>query len=171
MPRIKAELSPTTTSPQLQRQAVPRINAEPAAPADSPHTPQSTKLQPITPSKRRRQHIESDDNYKPKTTTPTKRIKTARGPPLTPSRTPARLPPQTPSSVPPTPSRGLRTPTSAARTLSQKALRAAKRKQEKQWKSDWNAVVARNIWTVKQDFRHPKSVWTICLAKGKLDFT
>jgi len=154
MPRIIAELPPTT-SPQLQRQAVPRINAEPAAPADSPHTPRSTNLQPITPSKGRRQHAESDDDYEPETRSPTKRAKTARGA----------------SGVPPTPSRGLRTPTSAARTPTQKALRAAKRKQEKQWKSDWNAVVARNIWTVKQDFRHPKSVWTICLAKGKLDFT
>ena len=170
MPRIIAELPPTTP-PRLQRQAVPRINAEPAAPADSPHTPRSTNLQAITPSKGRRQHAKSDDDYEPETRLPTKRAKTARGAPLTLSRTPARPPTQTSRSVPPTPSRGLRTPTSAARTPSQKALRAAKRKQEKEWKSDWNAVVARNIWTVKQDFRHPESVWTICLAKGKLDFT
>jgi hypothetical protein len=127
MPRItcKADLSPTTTSPQLQRQAMPWINAAPAAPADSPHTPHSTNLQPITPSKRLRQRADSDDDYEPETPSPAKRVKTPRGAPLTPARTPGRPPPQTPSSVPATPSRALRTPSSAARTPSRKSLRAA----------------------------------------------
>jgi hypothetical protein len=131
MPRIIAELPPTT-SPQLQRQTVPRINAEPATPAASPHTPQSTNLQPITPSKRPRPRAESDDDYEPKTPSPTKR---------------------------------LRTPTSVARTPSQKNLRAAKCKQEKEWKSDWNAEVARSIWTPVKDFRHPDPLGQIS-AKG-----
>ncbi|PMD12459.1 hypothetical protein NA56DRAFT_695471 [Hyaloscypha hepaticicola] len=161
MPRIKAELSPTT-SPQLQRQTVPRINAAPAVPADSPHTPQSTNMQPTTPSKRRRQRAESDDDYEPETPSPTKRIKTPRGAPLTPARTPVR-PPQTPSSVPPTPS-------TALRTLSQKSLRAAQRKQEKEWESDWYAVVALDIWTFNRHFKHPDHIWTICLKKAMEQF-
>jgi hypothetical protein len=163
MPPIKAA-SPPAVSPQLQRQARPQIKAEPA------ESPQPTTSQPITPSKRRRQRIDSEDDFEPESPSPMKKARTPRrlpagwatrsSAPGTPTRAPAPAP-QTPTGTAP------RTPGRIPGTPSQKALKDAKRAQEKEWEEDWYALVARSRWTQDKNFRHPKGTTTIYRSNGK----
>jgi hypothetical protein len=131
----------------------------PLVKAEAPQTPTA---QPITPSKRRRQPAESDDEFDPDTSSPIKKPRTPRRIPAARNRahtTPAEAP-QTPRSI-------ARTPRAVPQTPSQQ-LSDPQRAQKDIWKSEWFEWVVRSLWTKVNNFKHPKGTYTIYRVKGKL---